>query len=148
MKTPIPLPGQETNVRLTDLPSAGYQPELEFLFAAHRVHIGALDRILTRKILPGSERTPLQNLHINGMLKGFIDLVFEFQGKYYVLDYKSNHLGENTQAYQPNTMVRAMLSHRYDLQYVLYTSHFTACSKQGFPNTDTKKIWEVRFICS
>ncbi|EFK09439.1 exodeoxyribonuclease V, beta subunit [delta proteobacterium NaphS2] len=121
LKTPIPLPGQETLLRLTDLPSAGYRPELEFLFAAHRVHIGALDGILTREILPGSERAPLQNFHINGMLKGFIDLVFEFQGKYYVLDYKSNHLGENTQAYQPNAMVRAMLSHRYDLQYVLYT---------------------------
>ncbi|MCG6878395.1 MAG: exodeoxyribonuclease V subunit beta [Deltaproteobacteria bacterium] len=121
LKTPFLLPDQETHVRLMDLPSASYRPELEFLFAAHRVHIGALDRILTHGILPGSERTPLQNLHINGMLKGFIDLVFEFQGKYYVLDYKSNHLGENTQAYQPNAVVRAMLSHRYDLQYALYT---------------------------
>ena len=117
----IPLPDQKTHVCLADLPSAGYQPELEFLLAAHRVHIGSLDRILTRKILPGRERTPLQDLHVNGMLKGFIDLVFEFQGKYYVLDYKSNHLGENTRAYQANTMVRAILSHRYDLQYVLYT---------------------------
>ena len=117
----IPLPDQKTHVCLADLPSAGYQPELEFLLAAHRVHISALDRILTRKILPGKERTPLQDLHVNGMLKGFIDLVFEFQGKYYVLDYKSNHLGENTRAYQSDTMVRAMLSHRYDLQYALYT---------------------------
>ena len=30
---------------------------------------------------------------LDGYLKGFIDLVFEHDGRYYVLDWKSNHLG-------------------------------------------------------
>ena len=55
------------------------------------------------------------------MLKGFIDLVFCYQDRYYVLDYKSNHLGENEAAYAKKAMEKAMLEHRYDLQYVLYT---------------------------
>jgi len=55
------------------------------------------------------------------MLKGFIDLVFRHNGRYYLLDYKSNWLGENGEAYTPEAMARAMQSHRYDLQYQLYT---------------------------
>jgi len=118
LKTPFPLPNQEKGVALADLSHT--QPELEFLFAAHRVNMASLDHALTRTVLAGAKRAPLQPFHINGMLKGFIDLVFEFQGRYYVLDYKSNHLGENPEAYHANAMAGAMLTHRYDLQYVLY----------------------------
>ena len=55
------------------------------------------------------------------MLKGFIDLVFRHDGRYYLLDYKSNYLGENGEAYTPQAMAQAMQAHRYDLQYQLYT---------------------------
>jgi len=40
-------------------------------------------------------RSELSFDSVQGMLKGFIDLVFEFEGKYYVVDYKSNWLGDN-----------------------------------------------------
>jgi len=121
LKTPFHLPNQDTPMTLAELTHTQCQPELEFLFAAHRVNMRSLDHDLTRKILPGAERPTLQPFHINGMLKGFIDLVFEFQGRYYVLDYKSNHLGEETQAYGSKALAHAMLTHRYDLQYALYT---------------------------
>ena len=55
------------------------------------------------------------------MLKGFIDLVFRWQGRYYLLDYKSNWLGDGSEAYTREAMAQAMQSHRYDLQYQLYT---------------------------
>lgn len=58
---------------------------------------------------------------VQGMLKGFIDLVFCWQGRYYILDYKSNWLGEDEGAYTPESMVTAMVEHRYDLQYQLYS---------------------------
>ncbi len=54
------------------------------------------------------------------MLKGFIDLVIEHAGRYYVLDYKSNWLGESDAAYTPEAMRRVILEERYELQYVLY----------------------------
>jgi exodeoxyribonuclease V beta subunit len=54
------------------------------------------------------------------MLKGFIDLVFEHQGRYYILDWKSNHLGDEAAAYTPDALQQAMLEHRYDLQYQIY----------------------------
>ncbi len=120
LKTPFPLPGREQPVRLADLSPSDCRPELEFLFAANRVNLEGLDENLTREILPGAERPPVQIHHINGMLKGFVDLVFIWNGKYYVLDYKSNYLGANAPAYHREAMARAMLRHRYDLQYVLY----------------------------
>ncbi|CAM3134894.1 exodeoxyribonuclease V subunit beta [Vibrio rarus] len=57
---------------------------------------------------------------VEGMLKGFIDLVFEHQGKYYVLDWKSNHLGDSAEEYHRQSLDKAMLEHRYDAQYQIY----------------------------
>jgi exodeoxyribonuclease V beta subunit len=54
------------------------------------------------------------------MFKGFIDLTFEHQGRYYVADYKSNWLGSNDQAYDAEAMAETMLDKRYDLQLCLY----------------------------
>ncbi|MGL6122823.1 MAG: 3'-5' exonuclease, partial [Shewanella sp.] len=58
---------------------------------------------------------------LKGMLKGFIDLTFEYQGQYYIADYKSNHLGDNINAYHQSALQRAITEHRYDLQYILYS---------------------------
>jgi len=48
-------------------------------------------------------------------------LVFYWNGRYYLLDYKSNWLGEDSSAYTEPAMESAMAEHRYDLQYQLYT---------------------------
>lgn len=55
-----------------------------------------------------------------GFLKGYIDLVFEHQGRWYVADYKSNDLGPRSTDYTPERLVRAMTAHHYVLQYHLY----------------------------
>ena len=47
-------------------------------------------------------------------------MTFEHDGRYYVADYKSNWLGPDTQSYDTLAMEKAILEHRYDLQYVLY----------------------------
>ena len=57
---------------------------------------------------------------LNGMFKGFIDLTFEHEGRYYVADYKSNWLGADDTAYTEEAMTASILDNRYDLQYVLY----------------------------
>jgi exodeoxyribonuclease V beta subunit len=54
------------------------------------------------------------------MFKGFIDLASELDGRYYVADYQSNWLGPDIQAYDTQALEKAILEHRYDLQYVLY----------------------------
>ncbi|MDO4429881.1 MAG: exodeoxyribonuclease V subunit beta [Lonepinella koalarum] len=58
---------------------------------------------------------------LQGMLQGFIDLVFYHQGKYYLADYKSNLLGNNIDDYAADKLPQVMKSQYYDLQYLLYT---------------------------
>jgi exodeoxyribonuclease V beta subunit len=59
-------------------------------------------------------------MRLNGKLKGFMDLVFEHEGRYYIADYKSNWLGADDAAYTAERIRAQILRSRYDLQYVLY----------------------------
>jgi len=97
-----------------------YQIEMEFWFASHKVDVGQLDRLVCEHTHQGVARVGAQPAQLNGMFKGFIDLAFEHEGRYYVADYKSNWLGPDDQAYSELAMEAAILNHRYDLQYVLY----------------------------
>lgn len=56
----------------------------------------------------------------NGFLTGFIDLLVRQNGKYYILDYKSNHLGDTIENYEPSQLKAEMEAASYDLQYHLY----------------------------
>ncbi len=48
-------------------------------------------------------------------------MVFECQGKFYVLDWKSNYLGDSIEDYHSQALQEAMADHRYDLQYQIYS---------------------------
>ena len=97
-----------------------YQVELEFWFETRMVDVRRVDALLNESVFAGVERPALASTTLNGMLKGFIDLVFEFEGEYFVLDYKSNYLGSDNSAYTRVGMQAAILGKRYDLQFVLY----------------------------
>ena len=58
---------------------------------------------------------------MRGQLKGFIDLIFRHEGRYYVADYKSNYLGDTIEDYHPEALQAAMEHHQYDLQYWIYS---------------------------
>jgi len=94
--------------------------EMEFWFPAPQVPLRRLDDLVRRHTLAGAARPALSAHTLNGMLKGFIDLVFEHDGRYYVADHKSNWLGPTDAHYTPSRMRQVMLDKRYDLQAVLY----------------------------
>lgn len=58
---------------------------------------------------------------LSGMMHGFIDLIFEHDGKYYVADYKSTHLGDSYADYHSEKLNENNQHHLYDLQYLLYS---------------------------
>ena len=97
-----------------------YQVEREFWFAVSHADARDLDRLIQEHILPGELRPALTSRHLNGLLKGFIDLVAEHNGRYFVLDWKSNHLGADNRYYTTGAMQQAMLDNRYDVQFSLY----------------------------
>jgi exodeoxyribonuclease V beta subunit len=95
-------------------------PEMEFWFPSERLSTGALDGLCATHLLGGVARPALPERQLHGMLKGFADLVFEHEGRFWVLDYKSNALGAGDAAYHEPALVAAMAEHRYDIQGAIY----------------------------
>ncbi|MGL6500306.1 exodeoxyribonuclease V subunit beta [Aeromonas dhakensis] len=108
-------------VRLRDLAPERKQVELEFFLPMGRVTAPALTALCQQHDPLSRGNKPLSFATVQGMLKGFIDLVFEWQGRWYLLDYKSNHLGMSPTDYSRPALEQAMVEHRYDLQYQLYS---------------------------
>jgi exodeoxyribonuclease V beta subunit len=119
LSEPLDLPGAGIPLRLCEL--AAYQPELEFWLETRWIDARRIDLAVRAETLHGAPRPEMQARILNGMLKGFIDLVFEHEGRYYTLDYKSNWLGPGSADYTGAGMRERVLESRYDLQYVLYT---------------------------
>lgn len=118
----LQAPLTQQGISLSQLTAKDKQVEMEFyLPIASPLKADALDALI-RKYDPLSAGCPPLNFRqVQGMLKGFIDLVFRHEGRYYLLDYKSNWLGDSSDAYTQDAMASAMQQHRYDLQYQLYT---------------------------
>jgi len=53
-------------------------------------------------------------------MKGYIDMVFAHQGRFYLLDWKSNHLGFALEHYNQAAIGKAMQTNYYFLQYHIY----------------------------
>jgi len=95
-------------------------PEMEFWLPAERLHAPTIDALCREHLLPGLARPALPERALHGMLMGFADLVFEHGGRYWVLDYKSNWLGPDAEAYAAPALAGALAEHRYDVQAALY----------------------------
>ncbi|SER28650.1 exodeoxyribonuclease V subunit beta [Giesbergeria anulus] len=95
-------------------------PEMEFWLPTQQLPAVQVDALCQHYLWPGQERALLPERTLHGMLMGFADLVFEQDGRYWVLDYKSNYLGPDASAYHAEALQRAMLTHRYDVQAALY----------------------------
>ncbi|PJD95243.1 MAG: hypothetical protein CK425_09005 [Parachlamydia sp.] len=98
MKTPFPIDGQLFS--LEHLQSNRTYREIEFLY-------------------------PYENdiFHLNlpkSYFKGVIDLVFEYAGKYHIIDWKSNWLGPTAEAYQMTNLAKTMHAQGYLLQTSIY----------------------------
>jgi exodeoxyribonuclease V beta subunit len=123
LDTPLSLNG----FTLGALRQKSWITELEFFFPLRFVNSALLAGLLARHgVLPGgvdlaSLASALQFTPVRGMLMGFMDMVFEQDGRYYLLDWKSNHLGNSVEDYGPDAMRLAMQQNLYPLQYLLYT---------------------------
>ena len=107
-------------LRLADLPSVARVAEFEFQFPVG-VSVSRLREICVRYGLADVISANLSATVLNGMLTGFADLIFEFRGRYHVLDYKTNRLGPSLSDYGGASLDDAMSTHHYPLQALLYT---------------------------
>ncbi|MDR3158448.1 MAG: exodeoxyribonuclease V subunit beta [Zoogloeaceae bacterium] len=115
LSAPLPLPGGE--LRLHQLPRPRRLTEFAFHLPAQKLDPARLQGLMAAygEPLPQLAATPL-----SGYLKGYIDLVFAHTGRYYVLDWKSNHLGFYPEDYAVPALKQVMTTHAYTLQARLY----------------------------
>lgn len=72
----------------------------------------------------------------NGFLRGFVDLVFEYDGRWFVVDYKSNRVGGG---YAGDHLHPVMAEHHYYLQYHLYSLALDRYLQTRVPNYEHER---------
>ncbi|AVJ11042.1 MULTISPECIES: exodeoxyribonuclease V subunit beta [Haemophilus] len=125
----------EIGIALADLANKDCIKEMPF-YLAIRAHfdVEAFNRALKAHHHLPSE--PLQFEQIQGMVRGSIDLVFRHNGKYYLVDYKSNFLGSTLASYNQEALKKEMLHSHYDWQYLIYTLALHRYLKNVLPRYD------------
>jgi exodeoxyribonuclease V beta subunit len=116
----LPLTDGRVRFTLADVPNDSRIAELEFSFPISGLTIAKLAGAFARDELPlRIERLQFQK--INGFMNGFIDLVFEHEGRFYFADWKSNWLGPTRRAYHAAAIAGEMQRNFYLLQLSLYS---------------------------
>jgi exodeoxyribonuclease V beta subunit len=116
LATPLPV-GTPSPLRLAELPPQRRLVELEFHLPARHLDAAALHATLERL---GYALPPLAFAPLEGYLKGYVDLVVEHEGRHFVIDWKSNHLGERPADFGPGPLAAVMATQGYHLQYLIY----------------------------
>lgn len=138
-----PLTGEPGAPRLVDLSPNQQLRELEFTLCVDRPSLTDLANLMKRYGAPAAaphyyERlTEASSTALQRFLRGYIDLMFEWQGRWYVADYKSNTLP----AYTPNTVNEAVQREHYVLQAQLYTAAAQRYLKQRVSGYDPRTHW-------
>lgn len=124
-----PLDREASRLTLAGIPSSRRIDEMEFILpvaldGGRRLTSERLAAVLQRHGGPAARYADrVRGLGfgaLRGYLRGFIDLTFEHEGRWYVADYKSNWLGEGRNEYAGDGLWSAMAGHHYVLQYLLY----------------------------
>ncbi|EMR13887.1 exodeoxyribonuclease V subunit beta [Methylophaga lonarensis MPL] len=135
----INTPLNAEGLRLSDLKAGQRVNEMAFYFPVAGLNMASLKTVLQQTPTDSIWQPLARDLHfheLTGFMKGFIDLVFESQGRFYLADYKSNHLGFEPAHYQGEALHNAMLSHGYPLQYLIYSVALHRHLQQRLPNYD------------
>lgn len=116
-RAPIHFP--DTVLQLSDLSLQNRINEMEFYFQLQHASLSEVESLLKKDYEIGIKTWNRQ--YIQGMMNGFIDMVFRHNNKYYILDWKSNYLGYLPEDYNSESVKTAMDYNNYHLQYLIYT---------------------------
>jgi exodeoxyribonuclease V beta subunit len=103
--------------RLCEVPAQERRPEIEFQFALQPTRVDAMLALLHAHGVVHERRGFGQRQRLEGLMTGLVDLTYRVDGKWYVLDYKSNRLP----GYGQLQLQEAMAHSEYDLQALIYT---------------------------
>ena len=127
----VQLHHDNPGLKLCNIPPENCLHELEFYFPLSRLTPEDVKQIFRTKNLHASAvetavfmEKQLERLTfapLRGFMRGFIDLVFGFAGKFYLVDWKSNYLGSSIESYRQDKLAKSILSGFYFLQYHIYS---------------------------
>ena len=129
-------------LRLSSIEKSNRLSELEFSCRLKALRPDDLRTIFAGHDTPALDATDLGRLRfapVEGFLRGFIDLVFCHDGRYYLADWKSNWLGDNPAAYDEPGVAACMREHRYTLQAHLYVLALDRFLAQRLPEYDYER---------
>ncbi|MDD5711201.1 MAG: exodeoxyribonuclease V subunit beta [Smithellaceae bacterium] len=117
---------KDGQLKLSELQSKDCLREVEFVFPMENASprsLGAIYRRWGDTDLPETFHSRLNQLPVGkwrGFMKGFIDMIFQYGGRYWIVDWKSNYLGDDLDDYS-ETRLRAVMAERsYFLQCHIY----------------------------
>ena len=105
-----------------DFPVDVFQPAILQTLSNEKISINVKDRY-----------------ELEGIMNGKIDMLFEYQGKYFVLDWKSTFLGDSLENYKESSLEEAMNENNYHLQYLIYTLATKKYLESRLPDFDYEK---------
>jgi exodeoxyribonuclease V beta subunit len=114
--------------------------ELEFYFPLQPITPKKLKKVFAEHAGPEiADRFPQQIENLNfvpaqGFMKGFMDLVFQWEGRFFLADWKSNYLGSRVEDYGHRALLKEMEENFYFLQYHLYTLALHQYLKKRLPD--------------
>jgi exodeoxyribonuclease V beta subunit len=123
---------EQQSIRLCEVKRDQRLNELEFDFVVNPFSTAALQHLAQQET-----GFALRNFsELEGIMNGKVDLFFEHQGKYYILDWKSNYLGDLLENYEFPQLQEAMNLNNYHLQYHIYTVALCKYLRLRLPNFD------------
>jgi len=141
----VPLEGDQQAFALQSIDKADRLNEFEFNFPIKKITPKGLSDIFFKNGISRVLKNfpvAIENLGfkpVRGFLRGFIDMVFRFNGRFYIIDWKSNYLGGSVDNYSQTDIQISMEEHYYILQYYIYTVSLHQYLSMRMPGYNYKK---------
>jgi len=138
--------GKEKDFQLKNVPYKDTLREMEFYFPSRSIDINLIRDVFIRNAGEGETESIIADSmgediseQIYGFMKGYIDMIFRYNGRYYIIDWKTNYLGCAYDDYSQDSLNQAMLKSQYFLQYHIYTVALTLHLNSKMENFDYER---------
>jgi exodeoxyribonuclease V beta subunit len=138
----VPLESGRSDFTLSSVPMKKRLNELGFFFPLARIDPGRIRQVFmensSQELLEGfpEQLDRLAFAPTLGFMRGYVDMVFEYEGKYFIVDWKSNFLGPAIVDYGIEQLKKEMVRSFYTLQYHLYVLAVHQFLKRRKPGYD------------
>jgi len=126
LNAPLLIGKDQPGHRVCDLPRKKCLPEVRFAMRG-RYRPDKLESLAAVFAEEFGAESPLADLklgriNLDGILTGVIDLAYEHEGRFYILDWKTNHLGSEASDYDQAGLDNGIAAHSYQIQFSLYAA--------------------------